>query len=104
MRLWESQTGLARSMTGDRTFRYGLTGCADIIGYAAPNGRFIAIEVKVGDDRQRESQAAFQRTLEQFGGVYVIAYSVEEAEELLLTRLKNAPQSDRLENHTPFSA
>lgn len=90
MRLWEAQTGIARTLDGKRTFRYGLTGQADIIGYAYPGARFFAIEAKVGDDKQRDSQAAFQRTLEQFGGVYVIAYSPEEAEEVLLARLHAA--------------
>lgn len=95
MRLWEAPVGIARSMDGKRTFRYGLTGCADIIGYSGPPliQRFIGIEAKVGDDRQRDSQSAFQRTLEHFGHVYVIAYSVEEAEELLLARLAPPPDA-----------
>lgn len=87
MRLWEAPVGLARSYDGSRTYQYGLTGCADIIGIYRPHGRFIAIEAKVGDDVQRESQAHFQNMIESFGGVYVIAYSAEEAREILLARL-----------------
>ncbi len=94
-------------MDSRRTFRYGLTGCADIVGISRPGGRFIAIEAKVGDDVQRSSQSAFQRMVEAFGGVYVLAYSVEEAEETLRVRLGGPPtekhgegnaRHDRLEN------
>jgi hypothetical protein len=106
LRLWESQTGLVRSMDGRRTFRHGLTGCADITGIASPGGIFVGIEAKVGDDVQRESQARFQAVIERFGGVYVVAYSPEEAEEVLLERLRKKREHnarhDGLENHSPI--
>lgn len=100
LRLWEAPVGLARSLDGSRTFRYGLTGCADIIGIHKPDGRFIAIEAKVGDDVQRPSQASFAKVLESFGGVYVLAYSPEEADELLKVKLSNAPRNDNVEHNS----
>ena len=100
LRLWEAPVGLARSLDGARTFRYGLVGCADIIGIYKPGGRFVAIEAKVGDDVQRPSQHAFAGMLESFGGVYVIAYSPEEAEETLLAKLNtHAPLTGPMAPH-----
>ena len=102
IRLWEAPVGLARSLDGSRTFRYGLTGCADIIGITKHGGRFLAIEAKVGDDVQRDSQSAFSRMIESFGGIYLLAYSAEEAEEILAARLRvtNAPLNDDVEHHS----
>ena len=103
LRLWEAPVGLARTMDGERTYRYGLTGCSDIIGIAR-GGIFVAIEAKVGDDVQRESQARFQAMIENFGGVYVIAYSAEEAADVLEMRLRDHhARHDRMENHPPIS-
>lgn len=97
-RLWESPVGLARSLDGKRTFRYGLTGSADITGIG-PGGVRLEIEAKVGDDVQRPTQAPFQRMIETFGGIYVIAYSAEEAEEVLLARVASHARPQWLENH-----
>lgn len=50
-------------------------GTADIS--AIIGGRSVKIEVKVGRDRQSEAQKAYQKQIEQAGGVYWIATSFE---------------------------
>jgi hypothetical protein len=51
----------------------GYNGTADIHSVIA--GKFVAIEVKIGRDRQSPAQAEYQAQVEQAGGVYVIATS-----------------------------
>ena len=46
-------------------------GSADIS--ATIRGRSVKIEVKVGKDRQSESQKRYQESIERAGGVYIIA-------------------------------
>lgn len=55
------------------TFRKGGTrkGIADIIGII--KGRYLAIEVKYGKDRQSVDQKLIQQEIETAGGVYMIA-------------------------------
>lgn len=48
-------------------------GIADIIGLI--NGRYIAIEVKFGKDRQSEEQKKIQAEIEGAGGIYLIAHT-----------------------------
>lgn len=50
-------------------------GSADIS--ATIKGRSVKIEVKVGKDKQSEAQKAYQKKIEQAGGVYVIARDFE---------------------------
>lgn len=76
---WRNNTGATRIGDGRsaRFVRYGLPGSADIIGVC--QGRFIAIEVKTRTGRQSDTQREFQRHVEQHGGVYVLARSVDDA-------------------------
>ncbi len=54
----------------------GTNGTADIS--ATINGLSIKIEVKHGKDRQSEAQKQYQKTIEQSGGIYVIARDFEQ--------------------------
>ena len=56
-------------------------GISDIIAVFC--GRFVGIEIKIGTDRQRPEQKDFQRSVEQSGGVYVIAKEFEPFYEWL---------------------
>jgi hypothetical protein len=56
-------------------------GTADLLGVI--KGYAVAIEVKAGKDRQRESQKNFQECWERAGGVYLICRNVEETMEAL---------------------
>ena len=50
----------------------------------------MAIEVKAGKDRQRESQKNFQECWERAGGVYLICRSVKETMDALNIRFSCA--------------
>lgn len=79
-RVWQNDCGTARSFDGKRVIKYGLTGSSDIIGIS--NSRFIAVEIKIGKDKQREAQKNFQKMIESCGGIYVIVKEKEDLEKL----------------------
>lgn len=57
-------------------YRFGATGSPDII--CVINGQYVGIEVKAPNGRQSEPQKAFQQSLEQSGGRYILAYSLDD--------------------------
>lgn len=75
MRLWRANTGVAR--IGDRVVRFGVPGQADLTGIL-PGGVRLEIECKSAIGKQREEQKFYQAMIERFGGVYVIARSVDD--------------------------
>ena len=80
-RLWRANVGAARiggpRRAGGRVVRFGLPGQADLTGIL-PGGVRLEIEVKSREGRQTREQRAFQRMIERFGGVYVLARSVQD--------------------------
>lgn len=86
MRLWRQNTGVAFYpdwQTGQRrAVRFGLPGAADLSGIL-PDGRRLEIEVKSPKGRQTKEQAAYQRMIERFGGLYVLARSLSDVEVAL---------------------
>lgn len=80
-RLWRNETGAAIRPHGG-VVRYGLPGSSDIIGLG-PAGRFIALEVKIGSDKQNERQKNFEKTINAMGGVYAVVRSVQDAIDIL---------------------
>lgn len=64
-------TGMFRQMDGDRPVKVGREGASDIV--ACIDGRFVAIEVKVGFDDWRDEQQAFAAAARKAGGIYVLA-------------------------------
>jgi len=78
IRIWRNNTGAFRDATG-RLVRFGLPGSADITGIMRRGGRRLEIEVKTATGRQTEQQAAFQNMITLYGGVYILARSVDEA-------------------------
>lgn len=60
-------------------YRFGTPGSPDII--AVIHGRFIGIECKAPKGKQSENQKMFQQTLEEAGGFYILAYSIDDVEE-----------------------
>jgi hypothetical protein len=80
LRIWRANVGVAR--IGRRVVRFGVPGQADITGIL-PNGRRLEIEVKAPDGRQTEDQANFQRMIERFCGLYVLARSVEDVRKAI---------------------
>jgi hypothetical protein len=57
-------------------YRFGALGSPDIICIIA--GQYVGIEVKALRGRQSEHQMEFQRKLEDAGGRYVLAYSLDD--------------------------
>jgi hypothetical protein len=76
--VWRQNTGAYRLPDG-RTIRYGLcVGSSDIVGIA-PDGRFLAVEVKSERGRASEAQERFVAAVRAAGGRAGIARSAEEA-------------------------
>lgn len=75
VRLWRANTGVAYA--GTRAVRFGVQGQADLSGIIA-GGRRLEIEVKSARGRQTPEQRAFGEMIEKFGGVYIVARSVED--------------------------
>ena len=80
MRLWRANTGVAQ--IGSRVVRFGVPGQADLTGIL-PDGRRLEIELKSDGGRQTEDQGNFQRMIERFGGIYVLARSLDDVEREL---------------------
>ena len=75
--LWRNGVGVAK--TDDRTVRYGLCrGSSDLIGLLAPQGRFIALELKTETGRLRPEQVLFLELVRARGGFACVVRSVEE--------------------------
>jgi hypothetical protein len=76
--VWRQNTGAFRDSDGVLR-RYGLcVGSSDIIGIA-PDGRFLAVEVKNERGRVSEAQERFVAAVRRAGGRAGIARSPEEA-------------------------
>ena len=86
-RIWNNETGVARSMDGARIVKYGFVGSADLTGIM-PDGIRVEIEIKVKKDRQRESQAIFEKVIRQCNGIYFIVDDKSEIKEQLCRNLK----------------
>ena len=72
---WRANTGVAR--IDKRVVRFGIPGQADLTGIL-PDGRRLEVEVKSPTGRQTRDQKNFQRMIEKFNGIYVLARSVED--------------------------
>jgi len=62
-------------------YRFGALGSPDII--CVIKGQFVGIEVKAPKGKQSEHQKEFQRNLEEAGGQYILAYSLDDATRAL---------------------
>jgi hypothetical protein len=77
VRLWRNNSGLLFTITGERV-RASVIGAPDIIGLTLPYGQFIGIECKGDRGKQTKEQFNFQRMIDSMGGLYILAYSVED--------------------------
>ena len=80
LRLWRANVGVGRF--GNRTVAFGVPGQADLTGIL-PNGKRLEIEVKGPEGQQSNDQQNYQRMIERFGGVYVLARSVQDVHDAL---------------------
>jgi hypothetical protein len=90
LRLWRQNTGAVK--VEDRFIRFGVKGCADILGLIAPTGRLLAIEVKGPHGKLSPAQEAFGVMVRRFGGLYVVARSVEDAVTAVEAALNGGPR------------
>jgi hypothetical protein len=72
------------TLTDARMMTFGLcVGSSDIVGIA-PDGRFLAIEVKTPTGRPTKEQLRFIAAVRNAGGIAGIARSVDEALQLIV--------------------
>ena len=57
-------------------------GVADILG-CTKKGVALAIEIKIGDDRQSEAQKESEAHYKKRGGIYIVAKKLEDVTELI---------------------
>lgn len=81
-RVWVHNVGVARHRNANgelgRVVKFGFKGQADLSGIVA-GGRRLEIEVKTGTGRLTSEQAAFGQMIRRFGGIHIVARSVEDA-------------------------
>ena len=82
--LWRNNTGQIRK--GQRVIRFGRVGSADITGIIE-GGRRIEIECKKQGNRTAkdriEKQAEFASMIRKRGGIYILAFSVDDVKSIL---------------------
>ncbi len=64
--------------------KFGVPGTADVIGLIWPSGRMLAIEVKSATGKLRKAQETFRRVVEKYGGLYIVARSLAEVDDILI--------------------
>jgi hypothetical protein len=96
-RVWRNETGKAIKLSYVKAiqkgeldlqdimrgcFSFGLNGSADILGICI-NGKFLAIEIKTGNAKQSKDQKAFQKMVQRFNGIYILARDPDQALSIL---------------------
>jgi hypothetical protein len=74
--VWRNNTGGLRDAKNRMVF-FGKPGSSDIIG-VLPGGRFIACECKTAKGKLSEKQKEFLARVEEFGGLAIVARSVDD--------------------------
>lgn len=74
---WRNSTGGFKAR--GHFFRYGKIGSGDILGWIAPTGRFLTIEVKCPGKKQTDQQREFHANALRDGCVAIVADGVESA-------------------------
>jgi Holliday junction resolvase len=70
------KVGAGMIRTQGRMVCLSTPGAPDLVAIKGP--RYLLIEVKAGKDRLRESQEQFQQDVENVGGYYLVARSVDD--------------------------
>lgn len=80
--VWAARNNTGMLRKGRHYIRYGLgNGSADIIVIVAPVGRLVALECKVGREKQSSDQIEWERAVRSVGGYYAVVRSVADARE-----------------------
>ena len=86
IRVWKQHRGKFKVQDeyGIRWIEFNVPGAADITGiWKAYGGKRIEIECKTGAAKQTKDQIAFQKMIEDMGGIYIIARSVDDVKHLV---------------------
>lgn len=85
--VWRNNSGVSKSvyvtksgLSKSRMWRAGIKGGSDIIG-VSKNGKFIAIECKIGKNKPTELQTMFLDDVNKRGGIAILAYKFEDVSE-----------------------
>ena len=78
---WRNNSGTVR--VGGRTIVMSPVGSPDIFGILPPNGRLFGLEVKLGNEKQRDSQVEWQNDADRNGVRYAVVRSVAEAADIV---------------------
>jgi hypothetical protein len=79
---WQNDTGMARSFDTNRVVKFGLKGSSDVIGITR-DGRFLAIEIKVGKDFLKPEQIAFKLMVEKNNGLHFIIRNEDQIKDII---------------------
>jgi hypothetical protein len=74
--VWRNNTGCLKDKK-ERPVFFGKPGSSDIIG-VLPGGRFIAVECKAKKGKLSEKQKEFLASVEEMGGLTIVARSVDD--------------------------
>lgn len=80
VRLWRRNVGFFKVLRDDGTVqpvKFGVRGEADLDGILR-DGRRLAVETKTPGDRMNADQQAFREMILRFGGVHIVARSVDD--------------------------
>lgn len=92
LRIWRANTGVGwfangqparKTDPGAYPVKFGTPGQGDISGLVLPSGRRLEIETKTERGRQSDDQKSFQTMIERFGGLYVLARSLDDVDRAL---------------------
>lgn len=73
----KKHTSKKTGVTKTHYIRFGKTGAGDILA-CSPRGRWVEVECKCEDGKQRPEQIARQQEIERRGGVYILARSSDD--------------------------
>lgn len=79
--VWRQNTGAMTTKEG-RFVKFGHKGISDVLGIAK-DGRFIAVEAKVGKNKPTRFQSDFLQEVKDRGGYATVAYDLQDVINLL---------------------
>lgn len=75
LHFYRNNTGGFKDARG-HFYRFGALGSPDIV--VIKDGRYIGIECKASNGKQSEHQFKFQQDLEDAGGLYILAHTLDD--------------------------
>ena len=76
---WRNNSGTFKTERGG-FYRMGTPGAPDIIGCV--QGKMVGIEIKNERGQLSETQESFRSRLQQVGGIYIVARSIEDVQAI----------------------